>query len=145
MLVLTAFLLSEFFYFTQNKGEPAVLSPLSPPAPTLDLPLVWVIKTQLLRCICQFVALDLSYKYINAKSCNIFVILSIMVSVREEYTACTTTYEPAALILYQQLTIVKNPYLFDSFCTNSIYFSKFPVSPEQFYFTVRITKQKITN
>ena len=89
-----SFLLSEFFNFTQNKGEPAVLSPLSPPAPTLDLPLVWVIKTQLLRCICQFVALDLSYKYINAKSCNIFVILSIMVSVREEHTACTITYEP---------------------------------------------------
>lgn len=136
MLVLTAFLLSEFFYFTQNKGEPAVLSALSPPAPTLDLPLVWVIKTQLLRCICQFVALDLSYKYIYAKSCNIFVILSIMVSVREEYTACT---EPDIV------NFVKNPYLFDSFCTNSIYFSKFPVSPEQFYFTVRITKQKITN
>ena len=35
-------------------------------------------------------------------------------------------------------------YLFDSISNNSIYFSKFPITSEQFYLTIRITTDKET-
>lgn len=74
---------------------------------------------------------------------NIFEVL-LNCGFQKKGVHCTVTYEHTSVVLYEQYAIVKKPHLFDSFSTNSIYFSNFPVSPEQFYFTVRITKQKIT-